>query len=506
MTIKRKFIFFHLIIVSLLVVLMGVTPYVFLSNNFTSLIHLIEVKLAFNARKFELLKLWSVLTLTVTFALYYSLRFDIKLSIVGLKIRQQKKVMISIFMLVLTRNLILDFAFAMGYDEAFSFLYNVSKGPIVSYLYYPGPNNHVLFTTASSFLSFIDNPMFVMRGLNIVLSPLIYCLLFILVKEKFDKETAFIFTILLFFNSSLACYSIVGRGYLFLLFFSVLLFVSRKSTTHFILFTVLGFLTSPVFLFPFIGVILFYIWDLRQVPFKKLTIATLISIHFYLPILVINGWGNVMNNSWVQCLSVDNFIAQLSQFVYHLPDWLLGLPVGFLLFSFSLLLFLYFSKNKHTAYIYLLVTLVISFIGISVIKQVIAPERIFIYLIPVFLLPTSWLIASRIKWGIIPLLSYVIWNSFTLYNTSVLSHKSAIEYQKVADLCRIDKQVISTNDNYKVMAAFYLHNDGFEPKLKTMNNPHKALILDKHLYNSHDFKKYKLMYENDDILYLRKHD
>ena len=56
------------------------------------------------------------------------------------------------------------------------------------------------------------------------------------------------------------------------------------------------------------------------------------------------------------------------------------------------------------------------------------------------------------------------------------------------------------------MTPFYLIDDGFEPKLNTMNNPHKALILDKHLYHSHKFKDYEFIYENDEILYLRKYD
>lgn len=508
MTIKREFKLFYLIILVVCAAFFGMIPYSFLSNHFGLLLSLVEQKLGFNSAKFELLKLWLVVTFLTVMVVALTASFSINIGAFKSKILKYQCPIIVVFSVFLVRNLVLSYLLPISYDEAFSYLYNVSKGPIISYLYYPGPNNHILFTTLSSFFSFIDAPLFVMRGMNIVLSPLFYVLLFIVVYEKINQKTAWLFVSLLFLNSSLACYSIVGRGYLFLTIFSTLLFLFRKSRWFFVIVSMCGFLTSPVFLFPFVTVLFYELLTAKRVDLWALIVSFLSTLYFYLPVFIVNGWQAVINNSWVQAQGNQTYFRDLIEWLYGLMDWLFVLPYGLFVLLVSIVWVVLQVKKElvFSNYLRLVFAALVSVLMICIIKQVIPPVRVFVYLIPLILFPVSLFLSRSIKWVIVPLVCYAFWNGQSFYHTMQLTQHNHTEYKKVAELCRNDKEVLSTSDTYKVMTAFYLFDDGFEPKLKAMNNPHKALILDKHLDHAHKSQNYKVIYENEEILYLRKYD
>ncbi|MCS6795353.1 MAG: hypothetical protein NZ516_05285 [Raineya sp.] len=155
-------------------------------------------------------------------------------------------------------------------DEAFSYVHYASKGWIVSALYYPNPNNHILFNLWVSFWEgMFSNKIWAVRLPSMLCLLLLQILLlrFFLQRNSFEIALGLVavFTLL----SPVQAYSVSGRGYLLLTlcvwivgnsFLQILEKVQKKENAVFekivfVLASIAGFYTIPLFVYYFLGMV-----------------------------------------------------------------------------------------------------------------------------------------------------------------------------------------------------------------------------------------------------------
>jgi len=288
-------------------------------------------------------------------------------------------------------------------DEAFSYVYFVSKGLPVTASYYPAPNNHILSNLLSCIVQlFTDNALLIMRFPSFIFSMLLGGVLFLFYKKHFSFYTAI--TAYLFYSLSfeMTFYAVQGRGYLLLaLCVFILTIVCFKYTiaqkgAHiwtFIFISIAGFYTIPTFLYPFVASIIFlhfYFFLNRNInPLFKIYTASCIVIAgvllLYAPIFLVSGISSVVSNSWVKPLEFNNWIEGLPSYLTGSTDWLLNIETGgvyFLLFIMICNVFIHFERPVKTFQLFSIIHLVSPLILIGV-QSVLPFFRTWIYLIPV---------------------------------------------------------------------------------------------------------------------------
>ncbi len=203
-------------------------------------------------------------------------------------------------------------------DERFTYLYFVSKGWLVSAAYYPNPNNHILYSllcNASGWL--FSSPLLVLRVAAFVCGLAALVGFWLAIRYYFSALVAATATAMLAFTPPVFGYGIQGRGYSLLLFWVILsaastvkIVSSRNikpvSASLFVLSSILGFYTIPVFLYPFaglLGVMVAYFRNNTWQQWRRLGVLLLLILLgvslLYMPVFLVNGLQAVSGNSWV---------------------------------------------------------------------------------------------------------------------------------------------------------------------------------------------------------------
>ncbi|MDX2302445.1 MAG: hypothetical protein NW226_06570 [Microscillaceae bacterium] len=218
-------------------------------------------------------------------------------------------------------------------DEVFSYVYFVSPGVLVAVSYYPGPNNHILFNLLGALFNHFggflwEEPVWGMRLLSVWASLGCSLIFFYWVYRLYNFKIAWWACLILNLQIPFFTYSILGRGYMLQLFFLLLtmplglkLLAARQSTPSaniiYVLGASLGFYCIPTFLYPYFALTAFlFFWsfiDFNLLVFKRLLILNLqvigLTILLYSPVIWLNGWKALSNNSWVASLSWTDFWA-----------------------------------------------------------------------------------------------------------------------------------------------------------------------------------------------------
>lgn len=245
-------------------------------------------------------------------------------------------------------------------DELFSYNYLVSKGFFTTLFYYPGPNNHVFYSLLCSLLYHTHLPeAWVMRLPSAIISTMFfYVCVYILTKNR-----SFIFSLgaslLMQLSYNLFLYSVLGRGYSLEIFLAVISFYSylRYNETSnsnfriiFILSSILGFFTIPVFLYPFSSILIFFLLDIKTNR-KSLFVSTFLifagSVFCYLPIFMVSGIDSVIGNDWVKPIMFEIFITRLPTYVFEIQNWLWNLDSFGVLISIIFLSSIVIKFNKE---------------------------------------------------------------------------------------------------------------------------------------------------------------
>jgi hypothetical protein len=253
--------------------------------------------------------------------LYILLEDEIKQSFLYFKkIKKVERVGIILLFIVSISLRIFHFSFLpIQIDELMSYYYFVEKGPLLTAIYYPFPNNHVLFNLLFSFFaSFINDPILAGRIVSAIAFHLLLIILFFGLLRYFKNSKIALMAVaccIFFFSASV--YAAEARGYALLSLFTVIaafalfLYLEKNKTPAlavFVLASIAGAYTVPVFLIPFLAMVCFWSWAvIRAKNWKSLKTMTLCIasvgagvLFLYSPILLFSGVSPIIANEWVK--------------------------------------------------------------------------------------------------------------------------------------------------------------------------------------------------------------
>ncbi len=228
-------------------------------------------------------------------------------------------------------------------DEIFTYLYFVSKGSLVSAVYYPGPNNHIFFSLIASwgetFRPILGaEPIWWMRGISVGASMITCIFMWLWLKKELGIYYAFTGILLLNLIPIYTVYSVLARGYSLLTLWVLLNAYSmckllennpnRVWSITWVLSSVAGFYTVPTFLYPWLALggggvsLACYQKNLNLVrTMAKLSGITVLGTFLvYLPVFAINGWQAVLRNDWVKPLPYAELFHRLPSYLQERAD------------------------------------------------------------------------------------------------------------------------------------------------------------------------------------------
>lgn len=277
-------------------------------------------------------------------------------------------------------------------DEMFSYLFLSSKGIIVSFSYYPGPNNHVFFNILSAIFLKLPIP----KSIAIRLPSFFADLFIIIICAKFiyqfskNNLITIISLLIISFSINYLPYSISARGYALAGALGLIAFIANeklKSNTKFysiiyIVSNTLAFLTIPTHLYLFVSIVFFQviIYKNWKTIFLINAITIILTSICYSPIILINGYNAFFNNSWIKSYSIEVYLSNIGIFSNNYISIVTGLHYSYfnIVYLVIILTLLYISKSKKL-FLILFFYLIIPF-TIMAIQRITPFYRVFIYL------------------------------------------------------------------------------------------------------------------------------
>ena len=278
---------------------------------------------------------------------------------------------------------------------------------------YSAPNNHVFHSLLVniSLAGFGNYSLLALRLPAFIFGILIIPVTFITTSLLFDQKSALLSSALVSSSSFLIEYSTLARGYslICLLTMLLILIAIKLSATQsflwhiFALLSAIGFLTTPIMLFPF-GSIALWILHSAWLENKSIKMPNPFIIHyvlamfsvawlttlFYMPIILVSGVDSLINNSFIQPLPWDKFFANLSLsasgtwrlLLRDLPGWIkLILYLGVI----NSLITLWKIRIKYFLPLSILIWCSLIIIG----RQVVPFPRMLIFILPIFFMYAS---------------------------------------------------------------------------------------------------------------------
>lgn len=296
----------------------------------------------------------------------------------------------------------------MRLDEAYTFLYYLNDGRDL--FLYNVPNNHVFHTILAKLAVLmggmspvvIRSPAFITGVLCI---PAIF-----FVAKGFNKSAGPLAALGMAVFPYMILYSTMARGYSLIVLFTLLLILagqfylekpSLAGCALISLFSALGLYTIPTMMFPLAGL---YLWLtltllikfrnptmlMRKFLLPTLTITTLLTVLFYIPVLIASGGaGTIFSNQYVNARSWADFVTHISPHLRQiLSDFFRDVPtagkyIGFLLAGCGVWATI---RRRDWAGALLIPAIATGALIIFFVKQAIPFVRTWIYLIPFFLI------------------------------------------------------------------------------------------------------------------------
>lgn len=306
--------------------------------------------------------------------------------------KTEKQIILLLFFCLLVMRLLFLFNWEYYEDEAFSYQYLVSKGILTTLTYYPGPNNHVLYNLICSFLNYSSlSEIWVMRLPSVIVSGLIFYICIPLLKTKFDFRTSLIISLLTQFCFNFFLYSFQGRGYALEVLFVVLAFYGLYKNSKgrdenyiflFIVSSVLGLYTIPIFVYPLISIVTFNLL-LNRIDFKTLFYSCVVigggAVLCYFPIFIVSGVDSVVANDWVKSLGITHVLREFPHYINGLQDWLWDFPSYGIIFSLGLFILMLLRFGLKKWFWFAVLSFLIPF-SLIILQGVLPFPRVWTYL------------------------------------------------------------------------------------------------------------------------------
>ena len=247
--------------------------------------------------------------------------------------RLQKVFLHLVLLISLAMHIFLVFYLPPHVDELETYYVFVKEGLVWTSIFYPFPNNHVFFNYFF-WLSdlFIADPLLAARIPSVIFYQILLLLIFFGVRRYLKNTEAAFGSLLLclaLFPSGI--YGSQGRGYIL---FSILLLISayallialedqkwqKYALSVFVISSSLGAYTIPVFLLPFISMLMLAGLKMFFKPDKVLIVRLVLSImivgilvgFLYLPIFLFSGIGSVVSNKYILPSQASDFYSYIT--------------------------------------------------------------------------------------------------------------------------------------------------------------------------------------------------
>ncbi len=349
----------------------------------------------------------------------------------------------------------------ISYDEADTWLLFISQGPIFISSFYPFPNNHIFYNWCVWIISTIPiSPSILLRFPIIPAFIITYFVFFRYARILFNEKTALVSTIFFVFSYPVLEYNHLGRGYMFVLMFSVIILYAlhkigsgtRKRYRYALLISlVLGTYTVPSFIYFSTPALVFYLllfFRRNRYAFKVLfkiccTAGIIIGI-LYMPVLFLSGNHNFLLH--YTTIPTSELTEKAVEFHQGLFSFIFGysslnIVIG-LLFAVSIIA-IFLDKRKRWFIILTIVIISTPYI-FFILQRQIFPQRIFIHII-IF---SSIIIGSifqnilnkRLLIGVL-----LIFTPLYIKHNLTLTH-SLIEYNNMYDAVkRVSEKIMKEN-------------------------------------------------------------
>lgn len=374
--------------------------------------------------------------------------------------------------------------FALQYDEAFAYIHLIKPGTLVSITYYPGPNNHILFSAIASVLDSFLPAIIALRFPSILSSLLLWFLLWDWFYSRIRFEWALLLASTLLFLPATNLYSMMGRGYCLQL---LLALISCRAllATHYrschrlasVLSAVAGFYVIPTYLYWFVPLAIYKSgkivqsknWKVLKQWLFDLTLVSLLTLLLYSPVILFNGLGAVTNNTWVQALTLDQWWTQFPTYLTTVNQALfgdlLGQWLGLIYFAALLFHTFFFARQP-----FFLLSILIP--GCLILCQrVLPPARIWLFLtLPSGLLITSCLAGLKQRKSITHIMLTIMLLLFIFTTTQQWLHNDATPLPHVNFSKHINHQpnrqkVFVNHDTYAVFLQYMNLNQGSKHRI-----------------------------------------
>jgi hypothetical protein len=327
----------------------------------------------------------------------------IKKVLVGLTVRE-KWLLLALFMLIGCYRFYFFVKFPMHPDEAASYLFFARQGPLMAAVNYVTTNNHIFLNLVCSLLAKLPflSPKLIMRLPAMVGDMALLLGIFCVVKQygRFARAISIVAGVA--FSYILSYYATQGRGYqgqeicavigmgaCWLYFFAPAKY-PKKGYGLFIASSVIGFYLNPLFVYPFLTLMLAagYCF-IKGKNFKTLVsfikaVAAIVLLTFvlYWPLIVTSSWHALVNNGFInENKYLSDLAGQVSTLVFNF-NYVINYGsagIGVLAFGIMFSLVVYYKGYVRGLFYQMMliwfVAAVASFVIITVYQRIFPLER-----------------------------------------------------------------------------------------------------------------------------------
>ncbi|NQT67089.1 MAG: DUF4214 domain-containing protein [Actinobacteria bacterium] len=329
---------------------------------------------------------------------------------------QKDKIDLIFLLLIIALSIIIRLFYInqpMRHDEAITFLSFVKKPLIKSLSDYSSSNNHLFHTFLSHiFYVIFGNREWVIRMPAFISGVLIIPASYFTTRVFYNKFAAILTAGLVAASSTMVEYSTNARGYtIIILFFLICLGIAKYLKDEdnkalwfiFIILSILGFFTLPMFLYP-IGLI--YVWLLlclvfkdsklyKKILFKNILFSVgviiLITLLLYTPaiIFLITETGIVQDA--IKSHSLGDFIQQLPFWMNRIwSRWNRDIPLALnIIFVIGFFISTIFNYKLRTTKIPVVAAAIAWLAPVVLIHRPTMYERIWLFLLPIYLIVSA---------------------------------------------------------------------------------------------------------------------
>ena len=474
-----------------------------------------KLKMLITAVRYIQLKLFSLAILVTLFALAFKINYEKISSNISNNLQELKndlyktrKVLTSlppiqklILLVVLTFYTSTQFYYLVKFpftiDEAFSYVFFISKGFFVSASYYPGPNNHILFSELATFFNTIfHNPVVSTRLTSLISSVITVILLFAYLQKKHGVVPAVLASVFFAYSSASLFFSVQGRGYALINLFVLVTYMELHQALNgkkgywylFTISSVLGFYTIPIFLYPFASFIAFALLahiKERKVVVKLIIVSFLVILFvllLYLPVLLLNGFNAITGNPWVT--AKQNFFMQLPEYLISVCNYLWGTErYGIVITGSVLVLSIVFAILRKNKNILLLISCVyIIPILLIIIQRTLPFERVWTYFLIILAFQVAFIAGSFFYYIKTPKLlttlyiflaiSFMVFRSihfYAFYQGGYANYYRQLNTFMDTLYQKNPESVFVADDTYNVFIRYkWLVNNKVQPQIETL--------------------------------------